>query len=520
MNDTDALKDSAFFAIPKANTFAELPTDFHTRLPTTPLKAPVLVHANPLAAKLVGLSTQQLMHQQFLDIVSGAAPLPGGDTLAAVYSGHQFGVWAGQLGDGRAHLLGEIAGEQGSWELQLKGAGPTPYSRRGDGRAVLRSSIREYLASQAMSGLGIPTTHALALVSAQDRVMRETVETAAIVARMAPSFIRFGSFEHWAARNAPQNLTTLADYVIERFYPDCLIPESGVAETPDQRYVRLLREVVRRTAKLMAQWQLVGFCHGVMNTDNMSILGLTLDYGPFGFMDAFDAKHICNHTDTQGRYAWHAQPAVARWNLYQLANSLHVIVPDADALRGALDTFEPTFLEAMQTKLSLKLGLGAWQPGDEVLIDDLWSLMQENRADFTLTFRQLAHAPGLGHADLGRVVQDLGGTAGQDIAPFIDLFIDREAAAAWLERYRLRLQRDGALDKGTRIDSMLSVNPLYVLRNYLAQRAIEAAQNGDFSQIGTLFEVLTDPFNYQPGRDAYAAQPPAWATKIEVSCSS
>ncbi len=520
MSDAYALEDSPFFKVPKVNTFAGLPPDFYTRLPTTPLKAPVLVHANPFAAKLVGLSTQHLMHPRFLDVVSGAAPLPGGDTLASVYSGHQFGVWAGQLGDGRAHLLGEIAGERDNWELQLKGAGPTPYSRRGDGRAVLRSSIREYLASQAMSGLGIPTTHALALVSAQDRVMRETVETAAVVARMAPSFIRFGSFEHWAARNAPEHLTALADYVIERFYPECLVAEIGVADTPDQRYVRLLRAVVRRTAKLMAQWQLVGFCHGVMNTDNMSILGLTLDYGPYGFMDAFDAKHICNHTDAQGRYAWHAQPAVAHWNLYQLANSLHVIVPDAEALRGALNTFEPTFLQAMQTKLSLKLGLGAWQPGDEVLIDDLWSLMQENRADFTLTFRQLTHAPGLAHDDFGRVMRDLGGTVSDTIAPFVHLFIDREAASAWLERYRQRVYSDGALDKDARIDSMLSTNPLYVLRNYLAQNAIEAAQKGDFSEVAMLFEVLSDPFVYQPGRDAYAAQPPAWATKIEVSCSS
>jgi uncharacterized protein YdiU (UPF0061 family) len=520
MSDAYVFDDSPFFKNPKANTFAGLPADFFTRLPTTPLKAPVLVHANPLTAKLVGLSTEQLLSQRFLDVVSGTTPLPGGDTLAAVYSGHQFGVWAGQLGDGRAHLLGEIAGQWGRWELQLKGAGPTPYSRRGDGRAVLRSSIREYLASHAMAGLGIPTTHALALVSAQDRVMRETLETAAVVARMAPSFIRFGSFEHWAARNAPQNLVALTDYVIQHFYPECQVPEPGVADTPEQRYVRFLREVVRRTAKLMAQWQLVGFCHGVMNTDNMSILGLTLDYGPFGFMDAFDAKHICNHTDAQGRYAWHAQPAVAHWNLYQLANSLHVIVPDADALREALDTFEPTFLQAMQNKLSLKLGLGSWQDGDEVLIDDLWSLMQENKADFTLTFRQLTHASGLGHADFGRVVRDLGGTVSEAIAPFTDLFIDRDAASAWLERYRKRVHSDGALGKDARIDTMLSANPLYVLRNYLAQSAIEASQNGDFSEVGALFDVLTDPFSHQPGRDAYAAQPPAWATKIEVSCSS
>jgi uncharacterized protein YdiU (UPF0061 family) len=309
------------------------------------------------------LSARALTEPAFLDIVSGNAEMPGGQTLAAVYSGHQFGHWAGQLGDGRAHLLGELQGPAGHWELQLKGAGMTPYSRMGDGRAVLRSSVREYLASEAMHGLGIPTTRALSLVSAKNPVMRETVETAAVVARVAPSFVRFGSFQHWAAQQKPDYLRQLSDYVIERYYPECL-----GAPAP---YVRLLEAVVKRTATLMAGWQLVGFCHGVMNTDNMSILGLTLDYGPYGFMDGFDARHICNHTDTNGRYAWHAQPAVAHWNLYQLANSLHTIEPDADALRAALDHFDPTFLSAMQQRMMQKLGLSDWQEGDETLVDDL-----------------------------------------------------------------------------------------------------------------------------------------------------
>jgi uncharacterized protein YdiU (UPF0061 family) len=398
-------------------------------------------------------------------------PLPGGETLAAVYSGHQFGVWAGQLGDGRAHLLGEIVGPQGNWEVQLKGAGMTPYSRMGDGRAVLRSSVREYLASQAMVGLGIPTTRALSLVSADDPVMRETVETAAIVARVAPSFVRFGSFEHWASRKRPDLVRQLADYVIERFYPECLSGTSGVAETPEARYVSFLEAVVRRTALLMASWQVVGFCHGVMNTDNMSILGLTLDYGPYGFMDGFDARHICNHTDTNGRYAWHAQPAVAHWNLYQLANSLYSIVPDAEALRNTLDSFEPTFLNAMQSHMSKKLGLSTWQAGDEVLIDDLWSLMQASHADFSMSFRQLAFAPGLTEATAGQVSIDLGGTVGDgsgSLQPFIDLFVDREAAGAWLTRYRERLALE-ATPWQQRVSGMLSVNPLYILRNDLAQ---------------------------------------------------
>jgi uncharacterized protein YdiU (UPF0061 family) len=504
------------------NSFAALGLEFYTKLATTPLKNPRLVHADVEVASLLGLSALDLREPAFLSIVSGSAPLPGGETLSAVYSGHQFGVWAGQLGDGRAHLLGEIVGPHGNWEVQLKGAGMTPYSRMGDGRAVLRSSVREYLASQAMFGLGIPTTRALSLVSADDPVMRETVETAAIVARVAPSFVRFGSFEHWASRKRPDLVRQLADYVIERFYPECLIGTSGVTESPEARYVRFLEAVVRRTALLMANWQVVGFCHGVMNTDNMSILGLTLDYGPYGFMDGFDARHICNHTDTNGRYAWHAQPAVAHWNLYQLANSLFSIVPDAEALRNALDAFEPTFLNAMQSHMSKKLGLKTWQAGDEVLIDDLWSVMQASHADFSMTFRQLAFAPGLTQATPGQLALDLGGTVGDgsgSLKPFIDLFVDREAAGAWLIRYRDRVALESTPWQ-QRVSDMLAVNPLYVLRNYLAQQVIEATQRGDFSELENMMDLLSAPFSARAGMERYAALPPHWASKIEVSCSS
>lgn len=503
--------------IPKVNSFSALPEAFFTRLPTTQVSSPELLHVNTQAANLLGLSPQALKSQSFLDVVSGNRAMTGGQTLAAVYSGHQFGQWAGQLGDGRAHLLAEFQGPSGNWELQLKGAGMTPYSRMGDGRAVLRSSVREYLASQAMHGLGIPTTRALSLVSAKNPVMRETLETAAVVARMAPSFVRFGSFQHWAARQQPDLLRQLADYVIERFYPECL--------SASDPYVRLLEAVVKRTAELMAGWQVVGFCHGVMNTDNMSILGLTLDYGPFGFMDGFDARHICNHTDSSGRYAWHAQPAVAHWNLYQLANSLHLIVPDAKALRSALDQFEPTFLNAMQLRMMQKLGLSDWQQGDETLVDDLWSLMQANHADFTLTFRQLAYAPGLRdqsgfETSRQQVEQDLAGTVNANLRPFVDLFTDRAAAERWLEGYRLRITRNDNRSGFNRLQTMLASNPLYVLRNHLAQQAIEAAQKGDVSEIERLMQVLSNPFVAQPGMQAYAALPPAWASHIEVSCSS
>lgn len=512
----------SFSGLKTNNSFAALGLDFYTRLPTTPLKNPRLVHANSEVAKLLGLSPACFEEKEFLDVVSGSHPMPGGDTLAAVYSGHQFGVWAGQLGDGRAHLLGEIVGPSGNWEIQLKGAGMTPYSRMGDGRAVLRSSVREYMASHAMQGLGIATTRALSLVSADDPVMRETVETAAIVARVAPSFVRFGSFEHWASRKRPDLVRKLADYVIERFYPECLNSVAGTPETPETRYVRFLEAVVKRTAVLIANWQVVGFCHGVMNTDNMSILGLTLDYGPYGFMDGFDARHICNHTDSNGRYAWHAQPSVAHWNLYQLANSLHTIVPQAEPLRAALDQFEPTFLHAMQDRMSQKLGLKTWQAGDETLIDDLWSLMQASHADFSLTFRQLAYAPGLAHADAGRIALDLGGTVGDgsgSLRPFIDLFVDREAAYAWLERYKNRIQHESPPWQ-QRVDAMLAVNPLYILRNYLAQEVIEATQKGDFSVLERMMDLLADPYTAKPGMEHYSALPPVWASKIEVSCSS
>lgn len=517
---------SCFEPLVKANTFAGLPSDFYTRLPTTPLMAPRLVHASAEVAAVLGLPSEALGTQGFLDVVSGTQPMPGGDTMAAVYSGHQFGVWAGQLGDGRAHLLGEIQGPDGSFEVQLKGAGMTPYSRMGDGRAVLRSSVREYLASHAMRGLGIPTTQALSLVSARNPVRRETLETAAVVARVAPSFIRFGSFEHWAARRRPDLLRTLADYVIDRFYPECREASHSISagDTPTAKdyepYVQLLRAVVRRTATLMASWQVVGFCHGVMNTDNMSILGLTLDYGPYGFMDGFDAKHICNHTDSGGRYAWHAQPAVAHWNLYQLANSLHEIVPEAEPLKAALDEYEACFLGAMQARMSQKLGLGAWQAGDETLIDDLWSLMQASHADFTLTFRQLAYAPGLTQASQEQIERDLGGTVNANLLPFVDLFVDRAGAQAWLSRYSARLGSDPTQHWQERVAGMLAVNPLYVLRNHIAQQAIEAAEQGDFSEVQRQMQVLSDPFHARAGLEVYAAAPPAGAPHLEVSCSS
>lgn len=492
------------------NSFAGLPDAFYTRLPPQPLTDPVLLHANATVARdCLGLSPAVLQTPAFLDAVSGAAPWPGGDCLAAVYSGHQFGVWAGQLGDGRAHLLGEVDGPEGGCELQLKGAGRTPYSRMGDGRAVLRSSVREYLASEAMHGLGIPTTRALALVGGSNPVQRETSETAAIVLRLAPSFIRFGSFEHWAAQRRVDLLTTLADYVMDRFYPSCR-DETGQAA----QVLALLRQVSQRTGELMAAWQSVGFCHGVMNTDNMSILGLTLDYGPYGFMDGFDIRHVCNHSDTQGRYAWHAQPAVAQWNLLRLANALFPLVEDEAALRDALGAYETAFMSAFQRRMAAKLGLQNWEgeAGDDALLDDLWKLMHRQQADFTLTFRRLADVRAGESGNVSHI-------SNVDEAHWDDHFADREAARHWLARYRQRIARDGRSD-AERAVAMNRVNPLYILRNYMAEQAIRQAQAGDPGEIDRLMRLLAQPFDALPGQEQYAGPAPDWAGGLSVSCSS
>ncbi|RTZ41141.1 YdiU family protein [Candidimonas sp. SYP-B2681] len=480
------------------NSFAELPPAFYTLLPPQKLSNARVLHANVDVALMLGLTRAALTEPDFLDVVSGASPLPGGKTLAAVYSGHQFGIWAGQLGDGRAHLLGEVVSPSGHWELQLKGSGRTPYSRMGDGRAVLRSSVREYLAGEAMAGLGIPTTRALALVVADDPVYRETVETAAVVTRVSPSFVRFGSFEHWSS--SPENLRTLVDYVIDNFYPECRDAASGEAAAPDDAILRFLRSVVVKTAALVAHWQTAGFCHGVMNTDNMSILGLTIDYGPYGFMDAFQANHVCNHSDTQGRYAWNTQPSVAHWNLYRLASSLLPLGLDAEALKAQLAHFEPAFLQTYHRNLCNKLGLLNWQPEDDALVDDWWALLHHQAADFTLSFRGLSVAP-------------------QNVDAFVNDFQDQAEARAWIERYRGRLALDGRPD-AERIVQMNRSNPLYVLRNHLAEAAIQAAKKDDASEIETLLMLLRDPYTERPGYERYAAKAPDWACQLEVSCSS
>jgi uncharacterized protein YdiU (UPF0061 family) len=404
------------------------------------------------------------------------------------------------LGDGRAILLGEVDAPgtppPGKFELQLKGAGMTPYSRMGDGRAVLRSSIREFLCSEAMAALGVPSSRALCVTGSDQRVMRETPETAAVATRMAPSFVRFGSFEHWFYQGREDELKLLADYVIARCYPEL----QGHA----QPYKALLAEVTRRTAEMIAWWQAVGFMHGVMNTDNMSILGLTLDYGPFGFMEAFDPRHICNHTDQQGRYAYNMQPQVGDWNCHALAQALLPLIGEVDEAKEALACYQPVFSKKMDALLHAKLGLATSQPDDGKLFDQMFDIMAASHVDFTLFFRRLG---------------DLRTDGPQSDAPLTDLFIDRAAFERWAVQYRARLLQENSNDMQRRL-AMHGANPKYVLRNYLAQQAIEKAQIKDFSEVQKLLAVLEHPYDEQPGNEHYAALPPDWASELEVSCSS
>lgn len=485
------------------NRYARLPEAFYTRLAATPLAQPYLVARSDAAARLLGLAPERLEQPDAVAALAGNRPLAGSEPIAAVYSGHQFGVYVPRLGDGRALLLGEVVAPDGArWEVQLKGSGQTPYSRMGDGRAVLRSSIREFLASEAMHALGIPTTRALAVVGADVPVMRETVEMAAVVTRLAPSFIRFGTFEYFYWTRQHEALRQLADFVIDHYYAEL--------RAAPQPYLALLEQVARRTARLVAQWQGVGFCHGVLNTDNMSILGLTLDYGPYGFMDAFDANHVCNHSDAHGRYAYAMQPDIGHWNLYALAQALIPLTEDVEATRAAVDTYRAEFDRALAEVFAAKLGLTTQQPGDDLLLRDLLALLHANRTDWTRFWRALGRLP------------DAAATPGDDAA-VRDLVVDRETLDAWIVRYRVRLAAEGSVAAARRA-RMERTNPSVVLRNHLAETAIRAARGDDgmrdHGEVARLLAVLQRPFDDGPGHERYAAEPPGWAQSLHLSCSS
>lgn len=475
------------------NRFAALGPDFHTRVDPTPLPAPRWVGRSERVRQQMGLPSDWLRRESVLQALSGNATLPGSEPMATVYSGHQFGVWAGQLGDGRALLLGQT--EEG-WELQLKGAGRTPYSRMGDGRAVLRSSIREFLASVAMQALGIPTTLALCVTGSPAPVRRETVETAAVVTRVAPSFIRFGHFEHFAASGQHAALRQLADFVIDQHYPACL-----EAANP---YAALLQVVCERTAALLAQWQAIGFCHGVMNTDNMSILGLTLDYGPFQFLDAYDPGHICNHSDHQGRYAFARQPNIAYWNLFCLAQALLPLIGEQDTALAALEPYKTVFPTELLARLRAKLGLQTAREEDRALADSLLQALARNRVDYPIFWRRLGDW----------VAQ---GAVADQATDVRDLFVQPDDWEAWWPQYLQRLAHESPAESAT---LMRRTNPRYVLRNHLGELAIRQAQAQDDSGVAQLQTLLESPFDDHPGCEAQAGFPPDWASSIEISCSS
>ena len=472
----------------------------------SPVPEPGWVAQNLKLGHDLGLPDEWLNGQEGLAVFSGNGLWEGMEPRASVYSGHQFGQWAGQLGDGRALNLGEYLSPKGPVEIQLKGAGKTPFSRMGDGRAVLRSSIREYLCSEAMAGLGIPTTRALCLTGSPLPVLREALETAAIVTRTAPSFIRFGHFEHFANDASPnglEHLKQLADFVIANHFHT----ENFSSANP---YAQLLERVTLSTAKLMAQWQAVGFCHGVMNTDNMSILGLTLDYGPFQFLDGFNPQHICNHSDSMGRYAYGRQPQVAYWNLFCLAQALMPLIEEQDLAMKALEAYKSAFADSWEIGFLNKLGLEKQEDldlatEDKTLLNDVLQLLANEQVDFSIFWRRLSHAAPLAQA------------ASPEWQSVADVFIDQSAWGLWRDRYLSRLQnRPSSLA----VSRMLQVNPKYVLRNHLAEAAIQKSKMGDHSEVAALFNLLQSPYQEHPQFEHYANLPPDWAANIEISCSS
>jgi uncharacterized protein YdiU (UPF0061 family) len=479
--------------------FASLGEAFATPTEPTPLPAAHWVGCNDALRDVLGLPADLWAQQEALDLFTGNRLTVNQPIYASVYSGHQFGQWAGQLGDGRALNLGAIQTPADLQELQLKGAGPTPYSRRGDGRAVLRSSIREFLASEAMHGLGIPTTRALCVTGSPAHVRREEIETAAVVTRVAPSFVRFGHFEHFAANGQIDELRALADHVVVAHFP-ALQDKQGA-----DRYVGLLHEVTQRTATLMAQWQAVGFCHGVMNTDNMSVLGLTLDYGPFQYLDEFDANHICNHSDTSGRYAYSRQPQIAYWNLFCLGQALMPLIDEQAPALAALERYKQAFPEAMNQRMRNKLGLSDTHEGDRALVEDLLQALQQDHVDYTVSWRRLSIA-----------VRESAQSA-HAFEPVRDLFMRREAFDVWCARY---LERLGTANRQVTGDAMLRTNPKYILRNHLGELAIRQAKASNFAMVQDLLQVLHAPFDEHPTYEAWAGLAPEWASSIEISCSS
>ena len=486
--------------------------------PTIP-KNPQLIAANENVAHLIGIPKDLLISPKFLSIFSGQEVLDGSQPYAMCYGGHQFGNWAGQLGDGRAINLMEVVHENRRWQLQLKGAGMTPYSRTADGLAVLRSSIREYLMSEAMHHLGVPTTRALSLITSGDMVLRDMMydgnaayEKGAIVCRVAPTFIRFGNFQILAARQEHTLLKQLTDYTIRHFYPELGAPSKA-------NYIAFFKSVMERTLTMIIHWQRVGFVHGVMNTDNMSILGLTIDYGPYGWMDHFDPDWTPNTTDFQNRrYRYAHQPYIAQWNLAQLANALYPLIEEQEPLVEILSLYKTQFDRLHFQMIRDKLGLALDHKNDESLINDLIKLLPLTEVDMTIFYRNLSSYSK--DDSLSQL------SPKESLRPIWDCFYNAEEIpeiildkwSQWMRRYVERLQKEAASDMQRR-SAMNQVNPKYVLRNYMAQMAIDKAELNDYNLLHELDQLLQKPYDEQPEYQHWFAKRPDWA-RNKIGCSA
>jgi uncharacterized protein YdiU (UPF0061 family) len=491
----------------------ELGDAFFSRVLPTPALEPALAAVSPEALSLLELAPGEASRPEFLALIGGASQLKGLSPLAQLYSGHQFGVYVPQLGDGRAILLAEVETSDGAlWDLHLKGAGQTPYSRMGDGRAVLRSCIREFLASEAMAALSIPTSRALGIAVSREPVFREQTEPRALLLRLAPSHLRFGTFQIHAHRNHPERVEKLLRYALRH----CLKQELGLPyeefiEQPlELQAARFFEIVTLLTAQLIAEWQAVGFQHGVMNTDNLSIHGITLDYGPYGFMEQTDPSWICNHSDHSGRYAFDQQPRIGLWNLQQLGGALLCLAPE-NLLVDALKTYEPTFYAHFMEKMRAKLGLSSERSEDLELVSELLLALTEAGLDYTVFFRSLGQAAESPESLTWEALLRGQQTSSHEC--------QGQRLAEWTSKYRQRLDSDPPDPQ--RRSNMERANPKFILRNYLAEIAIRKAYDeGDYSEIETLRRILSRPFDEQPQFEAYASPPPDWGKKLEISCSS
>lgn len=460
---------------------------FYQEIEPTPLKNPKLVSMNPKAAELIGLDPHQLLPKELEQLLNGDLLLKGSRPFAMCYAGHQFGFYVPRLGDGRAINLGKAAG----WNLQLKGSGQTLYSRQGDGRAVLRSSIREYLVSEAMHALGIPTTRALAIISSDEKVARERLEKGAIVLRMSPSWIRFGTFEFFYHSNRHDQLKPLADFLLQESYPHLIDTK--------EPYVKMYGEIVKKTAEMIAHWQSVGFNHGVMNTDNMAAAGLSIDYGPYAFMDVYDSGYVCNHTDHEGRYSFNSQPGIGYWNLAQLGRALSPLIP-IEKLENELDRYPDYFKTKLLSLYQAKLGFDSLEEGDSELLVNLLEVLENGRVDMTPFFRALSRYEGERDA-------------------ILSLTLAPNQMNEWLDAYENRLKLNTST-LSQRHSSMLRTNPKYILKNYILQEAITAAENDDFDLIHTLLNLAQNPFDEHHEYEHFALATPQEHRNIKLSCSS